>query len=88
MFRLSGELYQDGRLLRSCVSRQEGYSVSRTQHVMDALREICEYLDLAVPIWSDSSIREFKLKSKTCFRGDAFIEAVSFDYMKIEVIEE
>ncbi len=44
MFRMSGTIYKDGRIVRDCVSRQEDYSVSRTQHVLTALREICDYL--------------------------------------------
>ncbi len=87
MFRMSGTLYKDGRILRSCVSRQPG-SESRTQHVFTALNEICEYLDLAVPIWLDTNIREFQRKSKTDFRADSFVEPISFDSLKIEVIEE
>ncbi len=88
MFRMSGELYKDGRMIRNCVSRQTGYDVSRTEHVFKALQEICEYMDLAVPIWLDPNIREFQKKSKTLFRSDSFVEPISFDYLKIEVIEE
>ncbi len=88
MFRMSGTIYKDGRICRDCVSRQEDYSVSRTQHVLTALREICDYLDLEVPIWLDQNIRQFKQKSKTQFYQDSFVEQVSFDYLAIEVIEE
>ncbi len=88
MFRMSGTIYKDGRIFRDCVSRQEDYSVSRTQHVLTALREICDYLDLEVPIWLDQNIRQFKQKSKTQFYPDSFVEQVPFDYLAIEVIEE
>lgn len=87
MFRMSGALYQDGKLLRSCVSRQAG-GLSRTQKVFAALQEICEYLDLAVPIWLESNIREFQQKSKTDFRADSFVEPIPFALLRIEVIEE
>ncbi len=88
MFRMSGTIYKDGRIVRDCVSRQEDYSVSRTQHVLTALREICDYLDLEVPIWLDQNIRQFKQKSKTQFYPDCFVEQIPFDYLAIEVIEE
>lgn len=87
MFRLSGTIYRDGRILKSCVSRQEG-AESRTQHVLTAVQEICEYLDLAVPIWLDKNIREFQRKSKTRFHADSFVEPIGFDALEIEVIEE
>jgi hypothetical protein len=88
MFRMSGAIYKDGRLLRDCVSRQEDPAVSRTGHVLTALNEICAYLDLAVPIWLDPNIREFQRKSRTQFDKDCFMEEIPFDYLKIEVIEE
>lgn len=88
MFRMSGTIYKDGRIVRDCVSRQEDYSVSRTQHVLTALREICDYLDLEVPIWLDQNIRQFKQKSKTQFYPDSFMEQIPFDYLAIEIIEE
>lgn len=87
MFRMSGALYRDGRILRSCVSRQEG-EISRTQKVFSALTEICGYMDLAVPIWLEQNIREFKSRSKTLFRQDSFVESISFDHLEIQVIEE
>ena len=88
MFLMSGTIYKDGRIVRDCVSRQEDYSLSRTDRVLTALKEICEYLDLAVPIWLTPNIREFQRKSITVFRQDCFMEAIPFDYLRIEVIEE
>ena len=88
MFRMSGTIYKDGRIVRDCVSRQEDYSMSRTDRVLTALKEICEYMDLAVPIWLATNIREFQRKSVTVFREDCFMEPISFDYLRIEVIEE
>ena len=72
MFRMSGTIYKDGRIIRDCVSRQEDYSMSRTDRVLTALKEICE----------------FQRKSVTVFREDCFMEPISFDYLRIEVIEE
>ncbi len=88
MFRMNGTMYKDGRILKDCVSRQEDYSMSRTDRVLAALKEICEYMDLAVPIWLQPNIREFQRKSITTFREDCFMEPISFDYLRIEVIEE
>ncbi len=79
MFRMSGTIYKDGRIVRDCVSRQEDYSMSRTDRVLTALKEICEYMDLAVPIWLSTNIREFQRKSVTVFREDCFMESINFD---------
>ena len=45
-------------------------------------------MDLAVPIWLSTNIREFQRKSITVFREDCFMESINFDYLRIEVIEE
>lgn len=88
MFRMSGTIYKDGRILRDCISRQEDDTLSRTDRVLTALKEICEYMDLAVPIWLSANIREFQRKSAATFRADSFMEPIGFDYLRIEVIEE
>jgi len=53
-----------------------------------AIDEICYAFDLAKPIWLDSTIRDFKKHDKTRFTKDNFIEAIDFDYLEIQVIEE
>ena len=87
MFRMSGTLRKDNKILASCVSRQEGPG-SRTEKVFKALEEICQHLDLAVPIWLPARIEEFKQRSKTVFMEDSFMEEIPFDSFSIEVIEE
>lgn len=61
---------------------------NRTRKIYAALDEICREFDLAVPIWLDSNISEFRKISKTRFTKDSFIEEVPFDYLEIQVIEE
>ena len=87
MFRMSGTLRKDNKILASCISRQEGPG-SRTEKVFKALEEICQHLDLAVPIWLPARIEEFKQRSKTVFMEDSFMEDIPFDGFSIEVIEE
>ena len=53
-----------------------------------ALHEACHTLDLSVPIWLDSTIREFQLHHKARFTQDAFLEEIPFDYLEIHVLEE
>ena len=61
---------------------------NRTAKVLDSLAEACRELDLAVPIWLDSNINEFKTYSKTRFLQDNFAESVDFHALEIQVIEE
>jgi len=61
---------------------------TRTQMVFQALDEICYEFDLEKPIWLDATVREFQIHSKARFTRDCFIEAVDFDFLEIQVIEE
>lgn len=88
MFRMCGTIYKDGHIRQDCVAYQTDASLSRTDKVLVSLKEICEYLDLAVPIWFEHNIKEFRRSSATSFRADNFMESISFDSLHIEVIEE
>ena len=61
---------------------------TRTHKVFSAITEICLHFDLSEPIWLNTNITEFKRRSRTRFTQDNFIEAVSFDFMEIQVIDE
>ncbi len=61
---------------------------TRTHKVVKALEEACKEMDLAVPVWLDINIEDFKRNAKCRFYQDSFIEPIEFDYLEIQVIEE
>ena len=61
---------------------------TRTHKIFHALEKACHELDLAVPIWLDKNIEDFKRTSKCRCRKESFIEEVHFDFLEIQVIEE
>ena len=67
---------------------EDGSSDTRTHKIFGALEKACREFDLAVPIWLDDNIEDFKRTSKCRFRKESFIEEVPFDYLEIQVIEE
>ena len=87
MFRLWVKIWKDNRLLEDTVVENDERD-TRTHKVLNGLEEGCRRLDLAVPIWLDSSIRDFKRNASCRFTQDAFIEEIEFDYLEIRVIEE
>lgn len=87
MFRLWAKEWKDNRIIRD-ITICNDENDSRTHKIFKALEEVCYQFDLSVPIWLDVNIREFKRVSKTRFTKDSFIDAVSFDYLEIQVIEE
>ena len=88
MFRMWGKIIKNNHLLKYTVISIGDYSLSRTQMVFQALDEICYEFDLEKPIWLDATVREFQIHSKARFTRDCFIEAVDFDFLEIQVIEE
>ncbi|HIR14321.1 MAG TPA: hypothetical protein IAB31_10425 [Candidatus Choladousia intestinavium] len=87
MFRMWGKLWKDNRMLRDTVVEEESED-TRTHKIFRALEEICYEFDLGKPIWLDSTIQEFKRRSKARFYQDSFIEEVPFDYLEIQILEE
>ena len=88
MFRMWGKIIKNNHLLKDTVISIGDHSLSRTQMVFQALDEICYEFDLEKPIWLDATVREFQIHSKARFTRDCFIEAVDFDFLEIQVIEE
>ena len=87
MFRLWAKLFRDNRMLRDTVI-ENTLADTRTHKVFPALDEICIQFDLGKPMWLDSTIAEFKKRSKARFTQDNFIEQIDFDYLEIQIIEE
>ncbi len=81
------KLIQNNRLLQD-LTIEDDSADSRTHKVFHALEECCLKMNLSVPIWLDSSIRDFQRFAKARFSSDAFMEEIDFDYLEIHVIEE
>lgn len=88
MFRLWAKIFKDNRMIKDMVVCNDSTELRRTQKIMMAIDEICYTFDLAKPIWLESTIKDFKKHDKTRFTKDNFIEAIDFDYLEIQVIEE
>lgn len=77
---------KDNRIIAETVIEKTG--LSRTQRVFTSLEEVCQKWDLAVPIWLDTNVKDFKYRARTRFYQDSFAETIDFDYLEIQVIEE
>lgn len=88
MFRLWGKIFRDNKMLRDTVIYNGDYNLSRTAMIFDALDKICYEFDLSHPVWLDKTVAEFKRHDKVRFYKDNFIDAIDFDYLEIQVLEE
>ena len=87
MFRLWGKMWTDNHLIQDTVICDDSND-TRTHKILNALETICYDWNLSKPIWLESNIQEFKRHDKTRFRSDNFIDAIDFDYLEIQIIEE
>jgi hypothetical protein len=87
MFRLWGIIMSGTHRIQDMVVCDDSDS-NRTKKVFDAIEKICYAFDLSQPIWLDSNIADFKKHAKVRFRKENFIDAIEFDYLEIQVIEE
>ena len=88
MFRLWAKIFKDNRMVSDLVIENNDKTLNRTRKVFQAVDDICYHFDLSKPIWLDSTIADFKKHDKTRFHQDNFIDAIDFDFLEIQVIEE
>ena len=87
MFRLSAKEMKNGRCIKDMIYKDDS-ETNRTAKVMRGVQTVCHEWNLAVPIWLDLNIKDFKSFSMCRFNQDSFIETLDFDYLEIRVIEE
>ena len=87
MFKLWVKEIKDNHLLRN-ITIEDKTDDTRTHKIMNSLEKACVGFDLAVPIWLNTNVKEFKRHSRTRFYKDSFIESVEFDYLEIQILEE
>lgn len=88
MFRLWAKVMKNNHMIKDMVVENNLYDMSRTKKVFAAIEEISREFDLAKPLWLKASVEEFRRHDKVRFRQDNFIEAIDFDYLEVQVIEE
>ena len=88
MFRMWCKIFKENHLIKDMTVEDPASDKSRTKKIFDGLEVCCHTFDLAIPIWLDSTITEFKRHDRVRFTQDNFMEPVDFDYLEIHVIEE
>ena len=87
MFKLWVKEIKENHLLKD-VTIEDTSEDTRTHKIMHSLEKACVGFDLAVPIWLNTNVKEFKRHSRTRFYKDSSIESVEFDYLEIQILEE
>ncbi len=88
MFRIWGKIIKNNKTIQDTVICIDDYEMSRTKKVYKALDDICNEFNLANPVWLKKNQEDFIVHARTRFTNDNFIEAIDFDYLDFQVIEE
>jgi len=63
-------------------------TVELTDDFLEALHDVCFQMDIPRPLLLEKHRREWDQFSQTSFSKDHFVEAVAFDKLEIERIDE
>ena len=86
--RIWAKILKDNRLVSDMTVENNDAALNRTRKIYASLDEVCYSYNLSKPMWLDKNIKEFKKNSRTRFTQDNFIDAVDFDYLEMQVIDE
>ena len=93
MKRLWGKLNRNNRLINDVAVElrgeidADGFFDDLIGSTVEALREICDVMDIENPIWLETNTEEFQRRHKTAFFADNYMDTPEFDCLEIEVIE-
>ena len=85
--RFWGKIMKDNRMLWDMTVTEDSDD-TRTHKIFQGLEEICHALDLSVPIWLETNVRDFQRYKKTRFGQDSFVEQIEFDFLEFQILEE
>lgn len=87
MFRIWGKIMKRNKFIEDSVFEIDN-TISIDDKIQAGLENLCQFFDLEKPIWLDKNTIELARFSKTAFRQDQFMEAISFDYLELELIDD
>lgn len=86
MYKLWAKKISKNKIINSVtVSNKENININEKRD--KCLKEICQKLDISVPIWLNKHELEFKQFKYVTFFPQDFIDEVDFDKLEIELID-
>lgn len=87
MFKLWARKWKDGHLIEDTVV-EDSSDETRTHKVFHCMTEVCYQMDLAEPRWLPLNVKDFQRFARCRFTQDSFDEAIDFDYLDVQILEE
>lgn len=88
MFRLWAIVRKDNKIIKDMVAEYNEADLSEEDRLHHCIQIVCYQLDLQRPIWLPKNQREYQEYKRAILNQDNFIEAIDFDALELEVIQE
>lgn len=82
MIKIWGKLLIEDRIIKSSTTLVDPHKTS----FFELLQHLCENLNIPTPILMEKHVHDFNLFHFTAFKPDDFVESVTFDVFKVELI--
>lgn len=86
MFKLWGKIVKKGTIVQNHVIEINPGDKSPDQLLIKGMEDLCNYFDIANPMWMRDNTLELDQINKTRFKAQHFIEQIDFDYFEIEYL--
>lgn len=87
MYKLWARKIKDNKIIAS-LNIKNNENISSSEKLEKCLKEICQKLDLSVPLWIKKHNIEFSQFKYVTFYQDDFIDDIDFDKLEIELIDD
>lgn len=86
MYKLWAKKYYKNHLMDSIVVKNKE-DITTSEKRDKCLKEICQKLDLSVPVWLKKHTQEFSQFKYVTFYPQDFIDDVDFDKLEVELLD-
>lgn len=87
MFRVWGIVRKRNKIIKDMVVEDSRTDVSESEQLHHCIEQLCYEFDLQQPIWLPKNQREYEDYRRVVLNQDNFIEAIDFDTLEIEVLD-
>lgn len=88
MYKLWAKKIAKNHLIDSIVVKNKENNITLSERRDKCLKEICQKLDLSLPVWLKKHDLEFSQFKYVTFYPQDFIDEVDFDKLEIELIDD
>lgn len=85
--RMVGKLYKGTVTLEEQITEADETQGSYQDRLEKCLMDVCQKLNIEVPLWLSKNTREYVRFRRTSFNADQFFNPVKFDRFEIRILD-